>query len=781
MQEIIECQGIIKVQCIINNGIFGILPKEIRYLIFRELDFVSLFKAAQVCKEWLQSELLWISVYENPIHKDALYRGCLWQVTFRESVKPSPSVNDLLSVYFEDCFNRTLSPDNVNHFLHTLFYYFLIGICLLGEDLSPCKHYVGSWTAKRFLEKLGELLQTTKKWGPELEKLHQTTQQYSAELKEPGKITQRLLPKSDEESLSLGIFYQECIKILLQLRQLEELLTPLALLHRINAWETQQGGESDFIIVANVGRKNSLTAKGLLALAAHIPTLSPGYEYKSIKELLEQNPEQVTEDKRIYFASLKYWFSQAGEEELLKAFRKSPEIILMEPAFLAHISDRSMLTLALSLITASVYMPFKNPEFVRRLKALPNAGNVLVGLVQENVEFNEEILQTSGKYTRWQGESFAKQIIFHTELTRCLTKDQLIILLRPLLYGFIKDAVVENDNIATRIGCDYDLLVFVARKISDRPIPLVVLAKHASIVDKLSGDTCTSLALTDNQTALNVLEDDQLSLPLKPVHFARLREKYSTVKINALIQQREEEWLEREKAAVLTKTELELYELALSQEELSQYAADCLAGRSTLVSKLGKIKLIRLFSHYNPPFEKLCCTCPKKLLFAEPLLEILVSQSLRELFSLAFRKEPIAYLAATCLADNRDWLKALSTGELRSLIQHYQRLAPHAPFVRVFKETLKSIIKTMNDSMKPHTERIQAPLIEKQRSDFATRRSQHLSYIPLTKKPFLLFEESNKSPHPPLSPHRKDSSEVKATFQEEENAPALARIFHHIS
>jgi hypothetical protein len=745
-----------KVQVFTKNEIFTIFPEEIYYLIFMALDLVSLFKVAQTCQKWQQllkdSSPVWEGIYNHPNNQTILYHGLLWKVLFKQPEDSQPNSNIFLASYFKEVFNE--EPENVADFLEGCFSDFFMGRKRYADeysntDLTRLCQYPMPWithdkSTHRILKKLQKLFAQIQKWIKN------------------GKVSCQLT-KLD------SIDYYPAVKLLLQLRQLEQLLTTVLIHYKMNTYYL------DFTLyvamLADSLCAHSLTAKGLLLLTLHDPILSPGYEYKIIKETTS---EQATKVKKKYFECLKHWFSQAAEEELLEAFENSPEIILMEPAFLAHISDRRMLILASNVFATNVHMPFKNPEFVRRLKALPNAGDVLVGLTQGKVEFNGEIFQDSRDNKKWNERNFAELIILHPELTRCLTKDQLIILLPLPLTWFIKKAIVTNDNFATHIGCNYDLLVSVAQQIFNaEPI---LLAKHASVVGKLSGDTCANLALTNEQTALKVLEDEQLFLPLKPAHFARLREKYSAVKINHLIQQRQEEWLKREKAAVLTKTALELYELALSQEELSEYAAECLAGRSTLSNKLSKIKLIRLFNHYHP-FEKLCCTNPEKPLFAEPLLAILASQPVEALFSLASGKEPIAYLAAKCLADNQDRLK-LSIGQLRSLVQHYQKLAPHAPFVRVFKEKLHAITNTMNDLIKPHADRIPPSLVEKQKSDFMARRSKlpsllitHVSkrspYVPLAKKPLPSpsFKELKESLHP--APHY-DSSERKATFRQEE-------------
>jgi hypothetical protein len=650
----------------INNGVWDRLIPDMKLCILVELDAITFIRASEVSKEWqklLQDNSLCKAICENSDNQFILYYGNLWEILSDASWTYLMNSNILLARYFRDIFDEI--PENVVRFLDDCFSVLLAEINpdeYSDTDLTRLHQYLPPLPADGMLA------------NSILKKLQELFIQMKAQVKNE--------TVSAKLTKSIPINYYSKIKLLLQLRQMEQLLTTLVILRKMKPYCSDDHLLS---IITNRFWIRSLTTKGLLLLTICKPKLNSGYDYIKIRELLRTNSTQVTEVKKKYFQYLQRWFNQAREEELLRAFDSFPETILTEPKFLAHISDRTMLILALRTFVYYVPSLFENREFIQRLKALPHAGNILIGLTQNKIEFNKEILQDSKNEEASQGQRFAEKIIHHFELTYCLTSKQLLSIVNLADVSSVRTAIIENNDFTSRIGCDFNLLQGVATKIfysvpSFKPI---LLAKHPSIINKLSGDTCTSLILTNRQTALEVLQNDQLVLLLKPHHFKQLEKKYKTVqRIFFLILKREEEWLGREKAALAVKTELELYQLALSENDLSQLAAHFLA-ESDLTSKLDKIQLITLFNH--------CNRLKGSLLFAEPITKMLETQSPEEFCSLASSKEAIARFVAEYLTKNKKRLRMFSIAQLQTLIEGSHNLLLPPSFISVLEQTLAAL------------------------------------------------------------------------------------------
>jgi hypothetical protein len=651
-----------------QTSIWDRLVPDLKLLLLKHLDLVTSIKASAVSKEWerlLHDDFLWKEIHEHSNVQAILYQGQLWKILYTQAENPSSNSVTLLASYFKEIFEE--KPENPIHFLDNCFSHFLDKnkeIKYSNTDLTRLKQYISPFPDK----------------NPPSFYVSIQLEQLLTEVEE--RIKNEKVSQLDKLTNITPINYCSTVKLFLQLRQLEQLLTTLLIFWKVGRHYFYPTYLS---AITNSLWTHSLTAKGLLLLTTHYQKLNSKYEYDKTNKLLKTDATQVTKVQKTYFECLQNWFSQADEEEL-KAFAElasSSEFILTEPA-LAHISARTMLILALCTPAEDIPLLFGNLEFIQRLKTLPHAGNILIGLAQNKVAFNEEILQGPKNDETRRGKAFAQEIIYSSRLSCCLTDEELLTILNLSSDWSIALAIGKNDDFANRIACDINLLIVVA-KTAFTPL---LLAKHTSIMNKLTGDTCTSLALTNDEPAIAiaVLKNDQFALLLRPHHFEQLKKKYGTVQsLIALILKREGEWQEREKAVLATKTELELYHLALSEHGLLRLATHCLAGRSHLASKLTSTQFIALFNHCNRPLQE-----RQLLFFAEPVAEILAQQSLAALFSLALGQDAIAYFAAEYLSKNEKHLTMLATKDLQSLIQHYHALLPAAAsFTSAFKNALK--------------------------------------------------------------------------------------------
>ncbi len=440
------------------------LPRNVAAIMLQEIDLVTLFKSSEIDKEWYKywqsllsdenenSAYFWQLIYEHPKHYATLCHGELWKRALLEACEPQPTKDRLLTTYLKQTFDVDLPRnETVSTFFDKCFHVFLgtVNSIKIGtqffcsskhNNYVACQDYlkrktdkgivVETWSAKSMLEEINKLLMLLHSWVG-AKKIDRSSLQLekSKQLKPFGFNLKQLEDKD----------YKILVKTLLQLRQLEQMLTTVILLYKCDGL---LGNTNEKLSVLTDTRwSHLLTLRGLLAICAHDATLNPGRHYEEV--YIDGLPEEtrkiyyrfeskkvITEEQRTYFNCIKKWGGEATEGELLEAFDEHYNyLLLIEELFLARLSDKKVLELVLGADT-EINFVFDSACFVQRLRLIllsvskEEAAAVLLGLIGDEFKFADQKFKC--KRESCYASDVAHGILLHPQLTQFLTNEQLL-------------------------------------------------------------------------------------------------------------------------------------------------------------------------------------------------------------------------------------------------------------------------------------------------------------------------------------------------------------------